>query len=62
MGMGVKHYLKDGTVWNGNYHKMPNGQLHTNKTHTKTSKPVYHFADLNKSAKTKARSQRNNRK
>jgi hypothetical protein len=21
MGMNVKHYLKDGTVWKGSYHK-----------------------------------------
>jgi hypothetical protein len=51
---GVKHYLKDGTVWNGSYHKMPNGKLHE-KTHTKTSKPLVHFKDLSKKAKEKAR-------
>ena len=55
MAKGVKHYLKDGTVWNGSYHKMPNGKLHTNKTHTKTSKPLVHFKDLSKKAKEKAR-------
>lgn len=52
---GVKHYLKDGTTWSGSYHKMPNGKLHTNKTHTSTSKPVYHFGELSDSAKKKAR-------
>ena len=52
---GVKHYLKDGTIWSGSYHKMPNGKLHTNKTHTPTSKPVYHFGELSDSAKKKAR-------
>ena len=55
MAKGVKHYLKDGTTWSGTYHKMPNGKLHTNKTHTSTSKPVYHFGDLSESAKKKAR-------
>lgn len=55
MAKGVKHYLKDGTTWNGNYHKMPNGKLHTNKTHTKNSKPLFHFGNLSKSAKIKAK-------
>ena len=34
--MNVKHYLKDGKEWTGSYHKMSDGALHTNKTHTKT--------------------------
>ena len=55
MAKGVKHYLKDGTVWKGNTHKMPNGHLHTNKTHTKTSQRVYHYGDLIKTAKKKKR-------
>jgi hypothetical protein len=58
MGKGVKHYKKDGTVWNGSYHKMPDGSLHTNKTHTKTSIKLYHYGDLTEAAKKKARSQR----
>ena len=28
---GVKHYLKDGTVWTGSMHKMKDGSLHTGK-------------------------------
>ena len=32
---GVKHYKKDGTLFTGNSHKMPNGDLHSNKSHTK---------------------------
>jgi len=52
---GVKHYLKNGIVWSGAYHKMPNGKLHTNKTHTSKSKPVYHFGELSDTAKKKAR-------
>jgi len=43
---GVKHYLKNGTEWKGASHKMPNGKLHTGKTHTKTSKPLVHKKDL----------------
>tara|TARA_B100000902_G_C26603863_1_gene571807 strand:- start:343 stop:516 length:174 start_codon:yes stop_codon:yes gene_type:complete len=52
---GVKHYKRDGTEYKGNTHKMPNGQLHTNKTHTKTSVRLYHFKDLSAKAKEKAR-------
>jgi len=51
---GVKHYTKDGKVWTGNMHKMANGTLHTNKTHTQTSKKLVHFKDLSKKAKAKA--------
>jgi len=49
MAKSVKHYFKNGKVWKGNYHKMPNGELHTNKTHTKTSKPLFHFSELSNS-------------
>ena len=49
---GVKHYTKDGKVWGGNTHKMPNGSLHTNKSHTKTSVKLFHYKDLSKKAKT----------
>ena len=35
---GVKHYKRDGTLHKGGSHKMPNGALHTNKTHTSKSK------------------------
>jgi|TARA_R100000030_G_scaffold17121_1_gene11503 hypothetical protein len=58
MAKGVKHYLKDGTVWKGNMHKMSNGHLHTNKTHTKNSKRLFHYGDLGVKAKKKAMSQR----
>ena len=33
----MKHYFRDGTEHKGGTHKMPNGQLHSGKTHTKTS-------------------------
>ena len=52
---GVKHYKRDGTLHKGTSHKMPNGDLHTNKTHTKTSVKLFHFKDLSKKAKKKAK-------
>ena len=53
---GVKHYKKDGALYTGNSHKMPNGDLHTNKSHTKTSVKLFHLKDLSKKAQAKARS------
>ena len=55
MGMGVKHYLKDGKEHKGGLHKMPDGSLHSGKTHTKSSKPLFHYGDLTQKAKRKAR-------
>jgi hypothetical protein len=55
MAKNVNHYLKDGSKWNGNTHKMPNGQIHSNKTHTKTSQRVFHINQLSEKAKTKSR-------
>jgi len=55
---GVKHYKKDGTEHKGSSHKMANGTLHTNKTHTKTSVKLFHFKDLSKKAKAKAKPKR----
>ena len=52
---GVNHYLKDGTKWNKGMHKMPNGEIHSGKSHGKTSKRLYHFSDLSATAKKKAR-------
>ena len=51
----VKHYTKDGKVYRGGTHKMPNGHLHSNKTHTKTSVRLYHFKELSKTAQKKAK-------
>lgn len=56
MGMGVKHYRKDGTEFKGKYHKMPNGQLHSGATHSKSSVRLFHYGDLSKKAQDKARS------
>ena len=52
---GVKHYFRDGTEYKGGTHKMPNGHLHSGKTHGKTSKRLYHFSELSKTAQAKAR-------
>jgi hypothetical protein len=55
---GVKHYTKDGKEFKGNTHKMPNGELHTNKSHTKTSVKLFHMNELSKTAKKKAKSKK----
>ena len=55
MAKGVKHYFRNGTEHKGGTHKMPNGRIHSGKTHTKNSKPLFHFKDLSKTAKAKAR-------
>ena len=52
------HYLKDGTEWKGFQHVMPNGDLHTGKTHTKSSKMLYHYKNLSKTAQKKAKAQK----
>ena len=46
---GVKHYTKDGKPHTGGSHKMPNGETHSGKTHTASSKKLFHFKDLPKS-------------
>ena len=55
---GVKHYKRDGTVHKGSMHKMPNGTLHSNKSHTKTSVKLFHFGELSERAKKKARAKK----
>jgi hypothetical protein len=56
---GVPHYFKDGTPHGkggmGSTHKMPDGSLHSNKTHTKTSKPLLHMKQLSKTAQKKTK-------
>tara|TARA_R100000654_G_scaffold60172_1_gene86954 strand:- start:1608 stop:1844 length:237 start_codon:yes stop_codon:yes gene_type:complete len=51
---GVPHYLKDGTLHEGGSHKMPNGEVHTGKTHNKNSQKLFHFDELSDKAKEKA--------
>lgn len=55
MAKGVKHYKRDGTVFKGKMHKMSDGTLHSGVNHTSSSIKLYHFKDLSKTAKTKAR-------
>jgi hypothetical protein len=62
MAKGVQHYKRDGAPFNGGTHKMPSGDLHSGKTHGKTSVKLYHFKDLSKKAQKKAKtySRKNN--
>ena len=39
---GVKHFTKDGKVWAGGTHKMPDGSLHTLNKHSKNSEKLSH--------------------
>ena len=50
---GVKHYTKDGKPHTGGSHKMPNGETHSGKTHTASSKKLFHFKDLPKNIQRK---------
>ena len=54
MGMGVKHYFRDGKEHKGQMHKT-GGRLFSGKTGSKSSKRLYHYGDLSKSAKVNAR-------
>ena len=36
----MKVYTKAGKEYKGSHHKMPNGQVHTGKKHTKNSKSL----------------------
>ena len=45
MAKGVPHYDKKGTLIPGPTHKMPDGSLHSGKTHTKKSVPLFHLKD-----------------
>jgi hypothetical protein len=50
----LKAYHTTKTLHTGETHKMPDGSLHSGKTHTKSSVPVFHMKDLSKTAKEKA--------
>lgn len=51
------HYLKDGTEWLGYQHA--NGKkIMTGKTHTASSKDLYHFMELSTEAKRKVLSKK----
>lgn len=51
------HYLKDGTEWLGTQHAH-NGKVMTGKSHTPASKNLYHFMELNSTAKKKVLSKK----
>ena len=51
--MAAKHYNKDGSLYKGKVHRMPNGQIHTGSSHTARSRRVYHFKDLSAAVKKK---------
>ena len=59
MAKGVPHFFKDGKALGpdgmGEYHKMPDGSLHSGKTHTKSSKKLFHYNELSKTAQKKAK-------
>tara|TARA_R110002094_G_scaffold32500_1_gene45083 strand:+ start:128 stop:487 length:360 start_codon:yes stop_codon:yes gene_type:complete len=40
------HYTKDGKVWRGKTHKMPNGNLMTEDPHNEKSVRLYHKEEL----------------
>jgi len=50
---GVPGYFKDGSVYNGPSHKMPNGDIHSGKTHTQGSKKLFHLNELSKTTQKK---------
>ena len=52
---GVNHYKKDGTLHKGGTHKMPDGSLHSGKNHTSSSVKLFHYGEVSKKAKTKAK-------
>lgn len=37
----MKVFKANGQEYKGSHHKMPNGQIHTGKKHTKNSKRLY---------------------
>ena len=52
---GVKHYLKNGTLYKGATHKDGKGKLMSGAKHTASSKYLFHMKDLPKTAQAKAK-------
>lgn len=52
---GVNHYKKDGTLHKGGTHKMPDGSLHSGTKHSSSSVKLFHYGELSKKAKVKAK-------
>tara|TARA_R100001129_G_scaffold180814_1_gene159286 strand:+ start:728 stop:904 length:177 start_codon:yes stop_codon:yes gene_type:complete len=53
MAKGVPHYFKSGRKHSGGMHKMPNGDMHSGKTHTRTSQKLFHLNELPKNIQKK---------
>jgi hypothetical protein len=58
MAKESKHYSKDGKPHKGKFHKMGNGHIHSGATHTSSSKRLFHYGDLSKTAQANARKSR----
>jgi len=54
MAKGMPHYFRDGTKHTGGTHKMPNGDVHSGASHGSSSKKLFHYDELSKTAKEKA--------
>ena len=54
------HYTKDGKVWNGETHKMPDGSLMTENPHSEESVRLYHKDELKPRITTPEENFRNN--
>tara|TARA_X000000950_G_scaffold197326_2_gene237623 strand:- start:20362 stop:20541 length:180 start_codon:yes stop_codon:yes gene_type:complete len=52
---GVNHYKKDGTLHKGGSHKMPDGSLQSGTKHSSSSVKLFHYGELSKKAKMKAK-------
>jgi hypothetical protein len=52
---GVNHYKKDGTLHKVGTHKMPDGSLHSGAKHGKSSVKLFHYGELSKKSKIKAK-------
>tara|TARA_R110000772_G_scaffold33915_1_gene82435 strand:+ start:207 stop:383 length:177 start_codon:yes stop_codon:yes gene_type:complete len=52
---GVKHYLKNGTLYTGATHKNDKGKAMSGAKHTASSKFLFHMKDLSKTAQAKAK-------
>ncbi len=52
---GVKHYLRNGTLYKGATHKDNKGRAMSGAKHTASSKFLFHMKDLSKSAQLKAK-------
>lgn len=54
---GVNHYTRDGKIYKGGTHKHSDGTLMSGKSMTKKSVKLFHFSELSKKAKKKAKEQ-----